>query len=66
MSFVLDAATLIPTAAPYAKPATFSLGDMKLHIPTVAMFGSLGLYGDVVLQYNGNNGFNFLSYNPAK
>jgi len=64
MNFTLG--SLIPTAAPYAKPATFSLGDMKLHIPTVAMFGSLGLYGDVVLQYNGSGGFNFLSYNPAK
>jgi len=64
MNFTLS--SLIPTAAPYAKSATFSLGDMKLRIPTVAMFGSLGLYGDIVLQYNGSGGFNFLSYNPAK
>ncbi len=63
MSFTL--ASLFPTAAPYAKSATFSLGDMKLHIPTVAMFGTSSLYGNVVLQYNGSGAFNFVSYNPT-
>lgn len=64
MNFTL--ASLIPTAAPYAKPAIFTTNDSKLHIPTVAMLGSSTLYGDVVLQYNGSGGFNFISVAPAK